>query len=729
MRRILFIAVRFHDGRYHGGGDWPPAPARLFQALIAGAARGATLADEDRQALRWLEEQDPPVVAAPAVRAGQTFELYVPNNDLDAVGGDVRRVAELRGARKAIQPKLFDCLVPLIYAWQFTDDEEDCTRAQQVASLAKRLYQLGRGVDMAWATAQVVTPETLDQRLSAYPGVVHRAGRGGGAMTLACPMRGSLASLEDRFGKWRQRLQADGTTTLFAQPPKPRFAQVSYDCPPARFLFEIRAAADDRFAPWPSERATKLAERLRDAVCDRLKSALPSKARDCERIIVGRNASEADKAQRIRIVPLLSIGYEHVDRAIRRVLIEIPPNCPLAAHDIAWAFSGLEVDRGTVDPETGEVIGLTRLVRTDDASMLEHYGVGKNGGHRVWRSVTPVVLPESAARRRIDPAHRKQEAKGAAERLNEEVRASHEVRQALRHVGSDAMLAKVRVQREPFDTRGLKAETFAEGTRFEKRRLWHVEIEFAAPARGPLVIGDGRYLGLGLMAPVQRAVGVWGFHILAEPWGQVQPEVLTRALRRAVMARVQDALGEAEPLPLYFTGHELDGAAARRGSHAHIAFVADLPRKRLLVIAPHIVERRLPSREEKSHASTLDEALAGLVHLRAAGRLYSLAPMSVDLQDDPLFAPATRWESGTPYRPTRHAKDSSAGEVLAIDVRTELGRRNVPLPETIEVLQTHKGPHGGLSGCLRLTFKVAVPGPLLLGRTLHFGGGLFAASG
>lgn len=729
MNRFLLLSVRFHDSRYHGTGDWPPAPARLFQALVAGAARGATLADADRRALCWLEKQDPPVIAALPVRAGQRFELYVPNNDLDAVGGDVRRIAEVRGATKRMRPRLFDCSVPLLYAWPFTAGEADLARAEEAGRLAERLYQLGRGVDMAWATAEVVTPEALDEQLSTYPGAVHRPGRRGGGMTLDSPMPGSLASLEDRFSKWRQRLRADDTTTLFAQPPKPRFAQVSYDCPSARFLFEIRAAADDRFAPWPSERAANLVERVRDAVCDRLKDALPSKAGECERIIVGRNVGEADKAQRIRIMPLPSIGHEHVDRAIRRVLIEVPPNCPLPADDIAWAFSGLAVERGAVDRETGEIVGLIRLVRSDDAGMLEHYGIGTNHGHRLWRSVTPVVVPESAARRHVDSAHRRQEAKGAAERLEEELRALREVRQALRHAGVSTPLAAVRVQREPFSGSGARAEAFAAGTRFAKGRLWHVEIAFTAPIAGPLAIGDGRYLGLGLMAPVRRALGVWGFRIEEEHCRTLQPEVLTRALRRAVMARVQDMLGQGEALPLYFTGHEPDGAPARRGWHAHIVFVADWPRKRLLVIAPHVFERRAPSCEESAHGSKLNHALAGLVQLRAAGRLLTLTPLSVDVQDDPLFAPAMRWESCTAYRPTRYAKGVSPGEALIMDVRAELRRRDSPQPEDIEVLEAREGPRGGIAGSLRVTFKVAVPGPLLLGRTLHFGGGLFAAAG
>ncbi len=88
MTRALLLSVRFHDRRYHGADDWPPAPARLFQALISGAARGGALARSDREALAWLETLDAPVIAAPTTHAGQGFRNYVPNNDLDAVGGD-----------------------------------------------------------------------------------------------------------------------------------------------------------------------------------------------------------------------------------------------------------------------------------------------------------------------------------------------------------------------------------------------------------------------------------------------------------------------------------------------------------------------------------------------------------------------------------------------------------------------------------------------------------------
>src|SRR4051812_43821261 len=85
MPGAFLLSVRFHDGRYHGSGEWPPSPARLFQALVAGAARGKTLTEDDRRALAWLELRDAPVIASPPMRVGRGYKTYVPNNDRDTV--------------------------------------------------------------------------------------------------------------------------------------------------------------------------------------------------------------------------------------------------------------------------------------------------------------------------------------------------------------------------------------------------------------------------------------------------------------------------------------------------------------------------------------------------------------------------------------------------------------------------------------------------------------------
>ena len=74
--------------------------------------------------------------------------------------------------------------------------------------------------------------------------------------------------------------------------------------------------------------------------------------------------------------------------------------------------------------------------------------------------------------------------------------------QALRHARIRSAVEDIQVQREPFDAHGERVEAFAPGTRFSKHQLWHVKITFSEAIAGPLVIGNGRFLGLGILAPL-----------------------------------------------------------------------------------------------------------------------------------------------------------------------------------------------------------------------------------
>lgn len=724
MENILLMTVRFHDGRYHGTGDWPPSPARLFQALIAGAAQNGELTEAARYALIWLaNDLSPPIIAAPPVRNGQSIKTFVPNNDLDAEGGDPRRIGNIR-TDKTLQPRLFDNDLPLLYAWNFEPGGESNRNAKVLCNMAEQLYQLGRGVDMAWGWGEVIDEKVFKFRLAQHGGSLYRPAYGSQGILLDCPAAGSLESLEARYAAERQRFNrsVDGkkVSVFFSRAPKPHFQPIAYNCPPFRRLFELRTMSPDApFAPWPQERICTLVEQIRDAAVSRLWEALPGKKSLVERVLIGRNATEADKSARVRITPLPSIGHFHVDRSIRRVLVEVPTDCPIGSEDIAWAFSGLVVGNAAEEHEE------TRLVRASDLGMLIRFGMGSGEPSRLWRTVTPAALPERAARRRIDPHRIREEAKSGSERFTEIEQASAAVLQALRHAGVQGTINTIRVQREPFSTKGAQAVAFAPGTRFAKERLWHVEISFAEPIEGPLVIGDGRYIGLGLMEPIRRSVGVFSFAIVGGLNSSVDPIELAKTLRRAVMARAQEQLGSRSPLPGFFTGHASTGEPLREGNHGHLAFAADMGSSRLLVIAPHLLENRPPTHSERTHLELLDAALEGLVELRAgAAGCLKLAPNFIDIQDDPLFAPAQTWESCTEYRPTRHYKRVSAAGALMADALREVRGRGMATPE-IEVLEVREGPRGGLSGRLRLHFQVAQAGPILIGHTRHYGGGLF----
>lgn len=746
MSRHFLMVVRLHaDGmgtaRYHGihqgAPEWPPAPARVFQALVAGVARGQAVPETFDAALRWLERLPPPVIAAPPRTLGQAVSIYVPNNDADALANP-SDVSSIRTAKR-VQPSLFDGAQPLLYTWSLPDGE---LPEQALVSAAHTVCQLGRGVDMAWADACVLSNDELQTLLQRYRGIVHRPAPGATVQPmLPCPMLGSLDSLVQRHRAPRLRVEGAGkkARVLFTNPPKPRFVAVSYAPVRRLVLYDLRERGTTKPWPWPLQRAVVLVEQVRDAAAARLRQAIPDAADAIERCLIGRAANGSGAvplAQRVRILPLPSIGAVHADQAIRRVLVEVPSGCPLAAEDLDWAFSGLD----SINADTGELSPWT-LTKADQTDMQTHYSV--NSHH--WQSVTGVALPEMAARRRIDPTRQQAEAKSADERQAEEERAVAAVQLALRHAGVLAVATQVRVQREPFTGRGKRAEAYAEGTRFLKERLWHVALSFDRPVAGPLAIGDGRFVGLGLLAPSAQASGfsadpaTWtgeqsdGVFVVQTAGDATDgipdaPLVLARALRRAVMARVRDALGPSATGSLnpYFSGHEANSNTPDARPTRHVAFHWDGPRRRWLVVAPHRLERRRAYTWERGHLAVLDRALEGLTDLRAGAAGRHAVQRAMLFEGDPFLAPATAWESVTPYDVTRHRRLSSAAEALMVDVLAECTRCGLPQP-CVTVLDANSLSGRGLQARLRLEFAVPVAGPIALGRSSLLGGGLFSA--
>ena len=726
-QQALLLSVRFYEGRYHGMGDWPPAPARLYQALMAGSACGAAVPPATREALDWLERLPSPVIAAPHGLFSKAYTNFVPNNDLDSELSKgktpdlYKAVAAIR-VGKRFRPILFNPELPVLYCW-FIDDPD--ARTATICKTAENLYQLGRGIDMAWAEASVVDSSDAEERLFNHGGIVYRPLTGGGRerRELLCPRPGSGRSLIARFEGMRTRFNIGGTNRkpvhVFVQPPKPSLTKVAYDALPHRLVFDLREGDTAAFAAFRLAEAGNLVREVRDKAADRLRSEMPELEDYVERYLIGRGATEADKAMRVHIVPIPSVGHEHADMAVRRIAVYVPQSCPLRADDLAWAFVQVAwADNG------GTIVRELRSV--DDARMVERF---QRCGKR-WRSVMPLAL-SAACRRRMDPARANDELKGVRERVGEEVRVVAAVRQALRHARIDIPAVDIRVQREPFDRNGTRAEAFAVDTRFAKESLWHVEIVFARPVAGPLVLGDGRYLGLGLMLPCEPMHDVVAFAIEDGLINDARPEFVARAARRAMMARVDGQLPrDGKILPTYVSGHNEDGSPSGGGVHRHIAIVADLPRSRILYIPPNLLQRNgvMDWAEIAQDHHRMARALEGMDVLRAgrAGRL-ALAPLLIDLESDPLFASSRIWESVTDYDMTRHRRRLSDGEALKADVAAELSRCRWPLlpSDAIEILALRRGPRGGLAGRLRLSFPTAQAGPLLIGRSAHKGGGLF----
>lgn len=721
MSDSLVISVRLHEGWYHGA-DTIPSPARIFQALMAGRGLSGPLPDETIASLQWLEQQPPPIVAAPATKGGQAVATFVPNNDLDAKQGDYRRIGEIR-TKKFIRPTLFDADVPFIYCWELREESHNDFAVRHLCELADSLYQLGRTVDTAWAWANVLTDDELREQFQLHRGPIHRPSRGRG--DVECPTFGSLASLMRRHEDMSRRysLTADGKGQTFRRRTKPKWRMVSYDRAATRICFDLTDRQTSTFIPWPTTQTVRLVTTARDVAVDRLVNSLPDHEAEIRQTLIGRTAegeNAGPSSARVRIIPLPSIGHEKTNQEIRRILIEIPGSCPLRTDDVVWAFSGQTFELGGCNID---------VTRSQAHRQLEHYGIDqvRSSESRHWQTVTPVVL-NSAIRRRIEPDPNKRvqkNLKGAAERRFEQEMAYSAVRHALRHAGIGSRIRAMRVQREPFDQRGARVEPFAQGTRFNKHALWHLQLEFDSPVGGPLLLGDGRFLGLGLMRPVNMATSVFTFSIKSGLSANPDPIRLSRALRRAVMARVRDRLGTHRLSP-FFTGHHDDGAPARSETQPHLAFQFDPIEKEFLIIAPACPEPQSRWRNQDLIA-TLESALQGFHELRAGAdgnlRLQQVWP---DVEQHPLLTVSHVWKSVTPYHVNRHSRGSTAEKALRVDVSVECERRGMPRPR-VEVVNWSAESGVGLQGYLRLSFRNAISGPVVLGRTRYLGGGLFTA--
>ena len=137
----LLLEIEFLTGAYRGTSepaseeaDWPPQPDRVFSALVAAwGARGEL--PEEREALEWLERQDPPAVHAAPVSPRTAPTVFVPPNDArrsqaaktylrvlpDRRGRQPRRFPAARPgpapSRGAIDPS-----VSLVFAWSVDPD-------------------------------------------------------------------------------------------------------------------------------------------------------------------------------------------------------------------------------------------------------------------------------------------------------------------------------------------------------------------------------------------------------------------------------------------------------------------------------------------------------------------------------------------------------------------------------------------------------------------------------
>jgi CRISPR-associated protein Csb2 len=467
----LQIKLRFPARRYHGRRsedelEFPPAPARLFQALIAGShcgVYGVVHTDARDRALRWLETLEPPVIEAPAVcQTGAGITNYVPNND--------NKLEHIRTA-KSFLANVFPPDATLIFRWRFAASVEAEENAAMVCAMAKLITHLGQHQDVVYASGAVTDDDATAD------GAFLPAERPDGEW--AAPRPGALAAYQERYQAWLRGENKDNFTIpvrcVHYRPPN----TLSFDAPLA--LFELWRKEDERRRFDPRE-LRQPAAMVRHALIDWLEAHpafIKQYGQDLtSRLIAGHEADRQHDGSHIACVPLPSLNAEgQADGWLRRVLL-VGYGCEDAMSQELFDSIADGIN-GAALLDQGKPKGYLKRATPNDAVLRQFIGKGQ----RVWRTVTPIILTGLMRRGR------------GAEVL---------IARALKQTGiNEEDIESIAVFSGPIVPKSVHALDYQieKSSYLAQTPRYHAEIIFKRPVEGILVVGRGKHCGFGLLMP------------------------------------------------------------------------------------------------------------------------------------------------------------------------------------------------------------------------------------
>ena len=483
---MLLVEVELLQGTYEASDplvgrsepEWPPHPARLFAALVAGAYAAGMDADL-RVGLEWLERQPAPSVAVGAASKRQEATFYVPVND---------QYEPMRHApgRPLRQPRRFPRTTPAVPVVQFLWADADPPR-EVLAALRRSAASVpcfGRSTAMA--------PVTVSDEGRARPGlrrydpiperapaVVQTARR------CRVPEPGLLAALEARHHDRRLAVRPSVRPYALASAAPPEG-----DAPVARGPFDRLLAFRRLSGPRvPSELTLRVTTAFRRALLDRAGEPEPP-------ILHGRDEGKGP-VPHCAYLALPYVGAQHADGRLLGVAVAVPRVPDDALVPLARAVTGgAGATHGEPLRFEAPRLGAWEVERVlDDEPFTPTGRVGLRPGRwacpegsRRWRSVTPVVLYHLPERDDFEAT-------------------VHDVVARSCEVAGYPRPATVDHTRAPTLPGVPSSRAFHVRRRPEDpvRVALHVELRFDAPVAGPLLVGVNRFLGLGLCLPLPEA--------------------------------------------------------------------------------------------------------------------------------------------------------------------------------------------------------------------------------
>ena len=521
------LSIRFLDSAFHGRRDgnqpeWPPSPLRVFQALVAAAAkrRGAN----DFAALRWLEQEPAPVVIAPvAVVASHSYRLSVPNNAMDIVArawarGNDSNSGDANPAThrtmKSIRPVLMRGGDAVHYLWLLAEPADETARAnvETLCGVARSGVSLGWGVDMAIGHGAILS----NDETNTLQGERWLPSQGEMVNELRLPRRGTLAALENRHTGFLNRIGSGGFTpppTLTAYETATYRRASDVDRKPVAAFALRKPDGSGGFRAFDTvqrgltvagmlRHATGLAARLAGWPDDSINTCIlgHGEVKGAAHVTVG--------AQRFAYLPLPSIefrgpGKARVVGSIRRVLLTTLTDG--YENEIAWSRRAMS-GQVLIDEDMHKQAAELSTIPANDEIVRIYVQPSST-----WATVTPVILPgyddPAHYRRRLKHGVEADEQKNLLDKLHSRIEAL--LRKAITQAGLSQELAdhaNLEWRKVGFWAGAEMADRYGVPQHLKSFPRFHVRIQWRDAQNkpvsipGPICLGGGRFYGVGLFA-------------------------------------------------------------------------------------------------------------------------------------------------------------------------------------------------------------------------------------
>jgi CRISPR-associated protein Csb2 len=448
--------------------DWPPQPDRVFSALVATWGAHGEIAAE-RQALEWLEALPPPIIHASDAESRTAPVVFVPPNDPRSDRS--KHALGVLPQRRDRQPRRFPAVRPhcatMHMMWVETAPEPATFAALQ--SLARDTAYIGHSASLTRCCFMAELPQAASPGRPPARGVYKRR----------------LDELQRAYPNARP---SPGASLRTAAQPAPVRRNV-FD--PRWLILEHIGGA------MPDIRATALvAKTIRASLfCGYDDQPIPE--------AVSGHAPDGSptRAPHLAIVPLPFAGFPYADGHVMGFALVPPDKAQIlddagfrrALRKIATLQDQRRVMRIAIGPGSTEQ-GEIALALTYEPSRRSLDPSLYTAPARRFGSVTPIVLDR----------HLKKQ--GAAQRTEIE----DQIIEACRRIGlpeprriiSDKHSS---IEGAPSAYPSGKAPPWMRWrlpSSLGSRQLIHAVIDFAEPVDGPVILGAGRFLGLGLCRPL-----------------------------------------------------------------------------------------------------------------------------------------------------------------------------------------------------------------------------------